>query len=137
MVDPIFVPPPLEAGTEWYEKAEKCYACKGPDAVYAKHVAGKWRPYCWTCIKPPLTEVEIKVAKRKDDDVPDSTVHEIRTAVAAVDAPAVERREVARKQKRNADGHARTRVVPGLPKQSKAVHHEPKRKRGVHGQSTA
>lgn len=133
----IFRPPAPEPGAEWHEKAEKCYECGGPNGVYAKHVVSKWRSYCWACIKPPLTEVEIREAKRKDDDVSDSTVHEVRTAVAPMDAPAVERREVAGKQKRDADGLERARVVPRLPKQSKTVHHESKRKRGVHRQSAA
>jgi len=132
-----FRPPAPEPGAEWKGIAEKCYACKGPNGVYAKHVDGKWRPYCWTCIKPPLTEVEIRVVKRKDDNISDSTVQPTRVELAPVDAPATERREVAGKPGRKTDGPARASVVPRLPKQSKAVHHEPARKRGVHRQSAA
>jgi len=57
--------PPIEPGTEWTNKVEKCAKCgKTQICGYALKVAGKWKPYCGGCIKPEI-EADVKQVKKK------------------------------------------------------------------------
>src|SRR5208282_4435562 len=124
-----------EPGTEWVSKPEKCGFCGKKDICgYAKKDGQVWKPCCGICIIPPV-EAEVQVAKRKDDDISDSTIHDGGTKLAPMDAPTIERREVGEhgRQQPPSGRAAGARVVPRLPKQGKSVHREPKRKRDIHG----
>src|SRR5208282_1904187 len=128
-----------EPGTEWVSKPEKCGFCGKKDICgYAKKDGQTWKPCCGTCIAPPV-EAEIQVAKRKDDDVSDSAVHGGGAKLAPVDASTTERREVGEhgRQQPPSRRRTRTRLVQGLPEQSKSVHWESKRKRSIHGRRSA
>ena len=118
---------PVEPGTQWTLERIKCGFCGKEEHGYAKQDAkGRWKPACWSCVKPTKTLPPVVRRNRKgylgtikresdevieNDNVSVDTVHEAGVGLVAVESPRVVGTKLARERKRHADESTRTCVA--------------------------